>query len=115
MRLGVAFSLAALFAGVVAAAASAAALQSPRRAEVNLLRAPRLLARWDASFTNPRTRLVRSTTVVHCRGLGTARSGRFAQLRCTIRSPRVRVTVAYRPIGRYGFAAHRTAKSTLGR
>jgi hypothetical protein len=113
VRLGVVLSLVALLACTLAAAA-AAGLQSPRRAELNLLRAPRMLARWDTSFTDPRTRLVRPTTIVVCRGVGKARAHRYARLRCTIRSPRVRVTVAYRSLGRYGFTAHRLTKRKLG-
>jgi hypothetical protein len=81
--------------------------QSPRRAELNLLRSPRMLGRWHTSFLDPRTQLLRPNIVVRCVGASTAVEGRFHTLSCSITLAPWRVRLRYLALGRYGFMAKR--------
>jgi hypothetical protein len=70
-----------LTAALVLAAPAFARPTTKRQAELNLLRATRVLAHWRLAAVDPRTGTLRSNTAVSCAGRGTAisiRSGALA-------------------------------------
>jgi hypothetical protein len=103
-------ALSMLVAVPVAAAGKGVARQASWRAEVNLLHAPRLIGRWAPSLVNPRTRLVRSNTVVRCRGLGVPVTGRFHTFRCSIRGGKAQLAVRYTALSVMDFRATKLAR-----
>ena len=88
--------------------------QTPRQAELNLLRSPRILGRWRPSFLDPHTQLLRPNIVVRCVGAGTAVHGRFYVLRCSVTLAPWRVRLRYVALGRYGFIAKRVSVASTG-
>ncbi|HEY0417361.1 MAG TPA: hypothetical protein VGC78_13335 [Gaiellaceae bacterium] len=80
-----------------------------RQAERNLLRAQRMLGRWHAGLTIPRTGLLRPNTSAQCRGVGrgvarhTGSARAFFAFRCVIRNRRRSVAVVYHALPGNGF------------
>jgi hypothetical protein len=92
-RVGIVAALSALVC--VPAALGAPAWHTQREAELNLLRAPRLMARWHPSLADGRTKLVQRNVTASCRGRGVASRGRYASFTCDIRGARVVVRARY--------------------
>jgi len=104
---GVLLAMAVLAAASPAWSARAANRQTPRQAELNLLRSPGILGKWRPSFVDPATKLLRSNIVVRCAGVGRQVAGSFHTLRCTVTLAPWRVRLRYIALGRYGFIAQR--------
>jgi hypothetical protein len=98
--------LAALLACQTAVAASVPR-QTKLQAERNLLRATRLLARWDVGLVSPRSGLLLRNTTATCTGEGVPFSGRYARFTCVLRHGSTRVRVAYFAQPGGGFAVRR--------
>jgi hypothetical protein len=98
MRLRRLCAIAAVFTflGALAAAPASASLYTKREAEVNILKAVRVLNRWRIGVVNPATMTLRSNTSVACRGLGRVATGRrYARFVCTIKYRTRRVRLMY--------------------
>jgi len=66
-----------------------------RQAELNLLRAKRMIARWHVGFVDPSTGLVRSSTRASCRGHGRGVGGRYTLFDCTVAHGSRKVVLLY--------------------
>jgi hypothetical protein len=110
LRLAIGTALAALAACPVAVAAPAPH-QTKLVAERNLLRATRLLARWNVGLVDPRSGLLLQNTTATCTGEGTPVDGRYARFTCVLHHGRIRVRVAYFAQQRGGFEVRRLQPS----
>jgi len=90
---------------------SAVAAPTPRQSKVqaerNLLRATRLLARWDVGLVSPHSGLLLQNTTATCTGDGTPVSGRYSRFTCVLHHRTIRVRVAYFVQRNGGFAVKR--------
>ena len=73
------------------------------RAEQNILSARGMLGRWHVGLIDRRTALPRNNVWARCSGRGVAVDGRHTHFGCTIGYHRIRVTVTYLALQRYGF------------
>jgi len=106
MKRGVIVAALACALALAAHVRSAVATQSrtaPRVAEVRLLRATRMLARWHVGIVDRKRNIVRRNTTAVCRGIGRWRTGGYRRLRCTIAYRRVHVHVVYVSLAGRGF------------
>jgi hypothetical protein len=89
------------FGATAVPADAAVPVQTRRVAEVNVLRAAKLIGRWDPGLVDRSTGLVRSNVHVRCTGTGRAREGRYSTFRCVVAGGRSRLVVRYvaRPRG----------------
>jgi hypothetical protein len=108
---GIVAVVAALVAATSAWAWKAPNRQPPRSAELNLLHAPRLLGKWNASFIDPKTKLPRSNIVVQCEGVSGEVHGAYHVLRCTVTLAPWQARARYVALGRYGFIAQNVSVS----
>ena len=74
---------------------AAVARHSKRQAEVNLLRATKVITSWRVGLIDPSTKLLRSNTVATCAGRGPAEAGRYAKFSCALRNGKIKVAVTY--------------------
>lgn len=95
MRMVIGTALAALVACPAAVAAPAAPRQAKLVAERNLLRATRMLARWQVGLVNPRSGLLLQNTTATCTGAGEPVEGRYTRFTCVLQHGRINVHVAY--------------------
>lgn len=90
---------------------AAIAAPTPRhtklRAERNLLRATRVLARWRVGLVSPRNGLLLQNTTATCTGVGTQVGGGYARFTCELRHGSIRVRIAYFAQRNGGFAVRR--------
>jgi hypothetical protein len=108
----IALLLAALTAALIAACAQAASSttrHTRERAERNLLSATRMLARWHAGLTDPRTGLLLRNTTARCAGQGVPVAGAYPRFLCTLRHGTRTVHVRYYAQARGGFEVRRLA------
>jgi hypothetical protein len=93
-------------AAAVPAWAAATPRHTPRVAQTNVLRAPRVLGRFSPALVDPRTKLLKNNSKAVCAGIGRPRSGAFATLRCVVSNGHVRVSVRYLAQRHNGFELH---------
>ena len=107
MRMVIGTALAALAAGQAAIAAPAAPRQTKLVAERNLLRATRMLARWQVGLVSPRSGLLLQNTTATCTGAGEPLAGRYTHFTCVLHHGRINVRVAYLVQSHGGFEVRR--------
>ena len=108
-------SLAIVILMLPALASAGSTATTPRhaknQAEVNVLRATKVLASWRLNLVDPRTRLVRNNTSVSCRGRGRVVKARYPQFACTLRSAALLVSVSYSAKPNNGFTVRKLSVS----
>ena len=112
-RLWISLAIVVLMLPALASAASTAAPARHTRsqAEVNLLHATKMLASWRLGLVDPRTRVVRNNTSVSCRGRGTAVRARYPRFACTLRRPKLVVSISYSAKRNNGFSVRKLSVS----
>lgn len=114
---------AALFSAVLSltlAPAAAARPTTKRQAELNVLRATHLLARWHVPAIDARTQTLRSNTVVRCVGRGQysatrSEPRRYRKFVCSLRYRKRSIRLLYTTRRGRAFNLHRLARfSTNG-
>jgi len=91
------FAIVVLMVSVPASAATSAPTprHSKSQAELNLLHASRVLARWKVGLVDPRTNLLRGNTVAVCEGRGRPLEARYPRFVCALRTRTRIVSVSY--------------------
>ena len=116
-RIWISLTIVVLMLPALASAGSTATTprHAKNQAEVNLLRATKVLASWRLGLVDPRTSSLKNNTSAICRGRGQAVRAQHPRFACTLRSGSLVVSVNYSAKRNNGFSIRRLSVSAAWR